>query len=164
MVLAAVAVLAAACGDGGAETSTAAVDSLSADRSSFTAPQLGGGEFDSASIQGKDTVLWFWAPGCTVCRAEAPNVVAAAAEFEDSVEVIGVAGRGEVDEMDQFLADTDTGGLDHMVDSDGAIWSQYGVAAQPAFAFIDDSGEVEVVVGALGGEALTERMQKLAAA
>ena len=171
IVVAAVALLAAACGDGGSEDSTAAAEpgvSEAAepevtDQVSFTAPQLGGGEFNAASIQGKDTVLWFWAPWCTVCRAEAPDVVEAAAQFDGSVEVIGVAGRGEVPEMEQFLEDTGTGGLDHVVDGDGSIWTQFGVAAQPAFAFIDDSGEVEVFVGALGREALTERMQALAA-
>ena len=164
----AVALFATACGGGGggggSDAATAATEPLSADQASFTAPQLGGGEFDSESIQGKDTVLWFWAPWCTVCRAEAPDVVEAAAQFDGSVEVIGVAGRGEVPEMEEFLTDTGTGGLNHMVDGDGAIWTQFGVAAQPAFAFISDSGEVEVFVGALGLEALTERMQALASA
>lgn len=164
IVVAAVALLASACGSGGSDAGTAAAELRLADRASFTAPQLGGGEFDSASIQGKATVLWFWAPWCTVCRAEAPDVVAAAAQFDGSVQVIGVAGRGEVPEMEQFLADTGTGGLNHLVDSDGAIWTQFGVAAQPAYAFIDDSGKIEVFVGALGRKALTERMQALAAA
>ena len=164
IVVAALAVLAAACGDGGSDDSTAPAEPQLTDTAEFAAATVGGGEFDAASIQGKDTVLWFWAPWCTVCRAEAPDVVEAAAEFDGSIEVIGVAGRGELAEMEPFVADTGTGGLQHMVDDDGAIWSQFGVAAQPAFAFIDDDGEMEVFVGALGREALTERMQALAAA
>lgn len=127
----------------------------------FTAAQIGGGEFDAASIQGKDTVLWFWAPWCTTCRSEAPDVLDSAAEFDGSVQVIGVAGRGEVADMEDFIGDTGTGDLVHLVDGDGSIWSQFEVISQPAFAFIDDSGDVEVVSSALGREALTERMQAL---
>ena len=166
IAVAAVATIATACGGGGDDAADGAdpVDASPAEQATFTAPTIGGDEFDAVSIQGQDTVLWFWAPWCTVCRAEAPDVVEAAAAFDGSVEVIGVAGRAEVAEMQEFVDDTGTGGLEHLVDGDGSIWTQFGVAAQPAFAFIDDSGEVEVFVGALGGEALTERMQALSAA
>ena len=127
----------------------------------FTAAQLGGGELSSASFAGEDTVLWFWAPWCTVCRAEADDVVAAAAALDGEVEIIGVAGRGEVSDMEGFVSDTATDGLTHVVDADGSIWSAYEVYAQPAYAFIDDSGEVEVFVGPLGEKALVERMTDL---
>jgi thiol-disulfide isomerase/thioredoxin len=123
---------------------------------------LGGGEIDSSALAGTDAVLWFWAPWCTVCRAEAPNVVAAAGALEGSVRVVGVAGRGEVAEMQAFVSETGTGGLDHAVDVEGAIWADYGVVTQPTFAFIDDGGDVEVVVGALGRAGLEERMRRLA--
>lgn len=130
----------------------------------FEAAKLGGGTLSSASLAGKDTVLWFWAPWCTVCRAEAPDVNATAAAFEGEVDIIGVAGRGEVPEMEDFVSDTETGGLSHIVDDSGDIWSGYGVAAQPSFAFIDDEGNVEVHVGALGEDGLTERIEALLAA
>lgn len=108
-------------------------------------------------------MLWFWAPWCTVCRAEAGNVVAAAAKFDGKVEIIGVAGRGELPEMEAFLVETGTNGLTHVIDSDGAIWASYGVAAQPAFAFLDDSGSVKVFIGALGESGLAEQLNKLVA-
>lgn len=131
---------------------------------SFTAERLGGGELASSAFEGQDTVLWFWAPWCTTCRAESPHVLAAAANVAGDVEVIGVAGRGEVSDMEGFVADTGTGDLTHVVDADGSIWSSFGVVTQPTFAFIDASGEVELVVGAQGEQALTDRMQALAAA
>lgn len=160
-LLAPVLLVAAACSSGSDEGSAGQAESGRAGFAAFEAPVLGGGAFDSASIEGRDTVLWFWAPWCTSCRAEAPDVVATAAEFEGSVEVIGVAGRGQVDEMEQFVAETGTGGLDHVVDGDGSIWTGFGVIGQPAYAFVDDSGEVELHVGSLGGEALRERMAAL---
>ncbi len=159
--------LGAACGSSGTNSNGAASGSGGegeAAAAAFTAPKLGGGELASSSFAGQDTVLWFWAPWCTTCRGEADDVVASAAALDGSVEIIGVAGRGDVPEMEDFLSDTGTGGLTHVVDADGAIWSGYGVASQPAYAFIDDSGDVEVVFGALGADALTERMQDLAEA
>jgi len=86
------------------------------------------------------------------------------ASFAGKVEVVGVAGRGEVAEMEGFVSDTSTGDLTHVVDADGAVWSAYDVFAQPACAFIDDSGSVEVFVGALGEKGLVERMNALAEA
>lgn len=162
--------VAAACGDGddsassgttagtagGAATATAAP-------ATFTAERIGGGDFDSAELEGRSTVLWFWAPWCTTCRSEAPEIVETAAEFDGTVEVIGVAGRGDLAAMEQFVEQTGTGGLDHIVDDDGSIWTDFGVAAQPAFAFIDADGEVDVFVGTLGGDGLADRMQALAA-
>ena len=146
--------------DGNPATSTTGAPAP-ADLLSFTSETLEGAEFTGSAIEGKDAVLWFWAPWCTVCRSEAPNLAATAAKFDGKVEVVGVGGRGEVPEMEAFVEETSTGGFDHIVDADGSIWARFGVAAQPAFAFIDDSGEVEVVVGALGEKALTERLDQL---
>lgn len=152
---------AAPAGDGPSAGSGGDSAGAAAGGPTFTAARIGGGEFDAASIQGKDTVLWFWAPWCTTCRSEAPDVLESAAEFDGSVQVIGVAGRGEVADMEDFIGDTGTGDLVHLVDGDGSIWSQFEVISQPAFAFIDDSGDVEVVSSALGRDALVERMQAL---
>jgi thiol-disulfide isomerase/thioredoxin len=155
----------AACG-GGSKAVTAEVASSASGSGSdvtFTAAKLGGGTLSAASFKGKDTVLWFWAPWCTVCRGEAPNVTAAAAAFNGKVDVIGVAGRGEVPAMNGFVSDTKTGSLTHVVDDSGAIWSSYGVAAQPSFAFINQDGKVKVIIGALGKDGLTQQMNALVA-
>ena len=153
----------AACGGGNGEGTGGAASSAEAPPAgvTFKAAKLGGGTLSSTSFKGKDTVLWFWAPWCTVCRGEAPNVTATAAEFKGKIDVIGVAGRGEVPAMADFVSDTDTGSLTHVVDESGTIWSSYGVAAQPSFAFINDDGTVEVVIGALGKAGLTKRMKAL---
>jgi thiol-disulfide isomerase/thioredoxin len=163
-VLAPLLLVAGACG-GGAETgdAQAAEDPPAAEPVAFSAAVLGGGDFDASSIAGQDAVLWFWAPWCTSCRAEAPDVLESASEFEGQIEVIGVAGRGEIAAMERFVSDTGTGDLLHIIDEDGAIWSEFDVFSQPAFAFIDDEGQVDVFVGTLGKEALSERMRVLAA-
>jgi thiol-disulfide isomerase/thioredoxin len=165
-VYATVALALAACGgDGsdGAVPTSGASGEAAATNPAFTAATLGGEDLDSGSFEGKDTVLWFWAPWCTVCRGEAPNVNAAAAALDGEVQVVGVAGRGQVSEMEDFVSDTDTGGLTHVIDESGEIWSSYEVVSQPTFAFIDDDGTYDIVVGAMGEDALVERMTALAA-
>ena len=99
--MAAVLVLATACGSGAQDGLEDAAPDAPAPLE-FSATQLDGQPFEGEGLRGTDTVLWFWAPWCTSCRAEAPGVVEAAAEFEGSVEVIGVPGRGSTDEMADF--------------------------------------------------------------
>ncbi|MDP9407271.1 MAG: redoxin domain-containing protein [Actinomycetota bacterium] len=162
--------LVAGCGEespgttaGSGTAAQVAPSATGADAPAFTAATLDGAEFDSAArfAQGP-TVLWFWAPWCTICRTEAPEVLAVAEEFAGDVTVVGVAGRGEVDEMVDFVADTGTGRLEHVVDRDGAIWSEFGVVAQPAFAFVGRDGQVEVFNGALPPDDLRAAARSLA--
>ncbi len=118
---------------------------------------LQGVAFDPTAIEGRPVILWFWAPWCTICRSEGPYVAQVAAELEaegSEVVLLGVPGRGETVEMDDFVADTGTGGITHVVDADGAVWRAYGVFSQPAFALLSADGEVTVVQGALGADGL----------
>jgi thiol-disulfide isomerase/thioredoxin len=117
--------------------------------------------FDGAALAGGDSVVWFWAPWCTSCRAEAPEVAEVAERFGADITLIGVPGRGELDAMRSFVDDTGTGSITHVADTNGAIWSAFGVYGQPAFAFIDDDGSVEVFIGGMGGDALAERIDEL---
>ncbi len=125
------------------------------------ADTVDGETFDAASLAGRPAVLWFWAPWCTICRAEAPTVVQAATRLHDSVTFVGIAGRGERPAMQQFVADTATSNFAHVADDDGKIWNDFGVIGQPAFAFIDAAGNVEVVNGSLTSAELLARARAL---
>ena len=82
----------------------------------------------------------------------------------DQVTFIGLPSRSDdIQSMVDFVESTDVGGFDHLIDADGAIWTELNVRDQPAFAFIDDNGAVDVNVGALGVEELTSRAEALIA-
>jgi thiol-disulfide isomerase/thioredoxin len=127
----------------------------------FSARTVDGGEFDAAELAGTPVVLWFWAPWCTICRAEAPDVASVAAEYAGRVEVLGVAGRGEVAAMQDFVADTGTGELRHVVDDDGSVWTRFGVISQPAFVFVSSTGTTESFAGSLDREQLRTVVDEL---
>ncbi|MCB7136597.1 redoxin domain-containing protein [Cellulosimicrobium marinum] len=147
----------AADDDDAATTPTAVPEALQ-----VSGTTVDGSSLDLASLAGEPVVLWFWAPWCTVCRGEAPDVAQVAADLEGEVTFVGVPGLGEVDAMRGFVADTGTGGFDHLVDADGAVWNHYGVVSQPSYVLVAPDGSSELVVGALGGDRLADEAARLA--
>ncbi len=139
-------------GAGGAPSASAST--VAGPQLDFQATTLDGAAFEAATLKGRPVALWFWAPWCAICRLKAPTITAVAKEYAGKVEIIGVAGRGTVEEMKGFVADTGTGELTHITDTSGAIWQQYGIVTQPAFAFISQDGSTETFVGAIGTEEL----------
>ena len=127
----------------------------------FTSVTLAGESVTQATYEGKPTIMWFWAPWCTVCRAEAPTLAEAATELDGSVEVVGVAALGSIDDMNTFVADTGISNFTQLADPDAEVWSVFGVASQPAFAFISADGSIDVVQGSLGKDEILERAANL---
>lgn len=126
----------------------------------FTAPTVDGGEIDGADLHGRPVVLWFWAPWCTICRAEASSVAEAAERYEGEVEFIGVAGNGATDEMKEFVDSTGTGGMRHIIDEDGSIWSGFEVTIQPSFSFLRESGTFLTYSGKISEKDLDQRISE----
>jgi thiol-disulfide isomerase/thioredoxin len=119
---------------------------------------LDGGTVDVPALGDKPVVVWFWAPWCPNCRAMAPDLASVAADYGDRVEFVGVAGRGDRPEMDEFVEGTGTGGIAHAIDADGSVWAAFGVVTQPALAFVDIDGSVELVSGVQRRDALEQRL------
>lgn len=128
----------------------------------FSGTTLEGSDLDATSLKGQPSVFWFWAPWCTVCRSEAPGVERVAAALGDNVEFVGVPGRGEVPAMKQFVTQTGTTSLAHVIDDDGALWKRFGVTSQPSFVFVSASGDVTAVRGAMKESDLRRTVADLA--
>ena len=127
----------------------------------FSSTTLEGQSVTQADYEGKPTIMWFWAPWCSVCRVEAPTLSKVASELDGSVDVVGVAALGSVDEMKTFVSDTGIENFSQLADPDAEVWSVFGVAAQPAFAFISADGSIEIVQGSLDENAILERAATL---
>jgi thiol-disulfide isomerase/thioredoxin len=127
----------------------------------FSSVTLTGESVTQANYEGKPTIMWFWAPWCTVCRAEAPTLAEVATELDGSVDVVGVAALGSIDEMNTFVTDTGISNFSQLADPDAEVWGVFGVASQPAFAFISADGSIDVVQGSLGKDAILQRAADL---
>lgn len=75
---------------------------------------------------------------------------------------VGVAGRDDLESINEFITTLGVASFDHAVDDDGTLWRSYGITTQPSFIFIDDSGEMTTHVGALGIEGLSNQLSALA--
>ena len=67
----------------------------------------------------------------------------------------------DIESMVDFVNDNLVGDFEHLIDNEGVIWSALDIFDQPAFAFVNDDGTVEVNVGSFEEAELAERVQAL---
>jgi len=89
------------------------------------------------------TLLWFWAPHCTFCMREAPEVVEFSAEYGDDVRIIGLGAQDSLDQAVDFVSSTGTEGLVMVWDATGESWIHFEVTSQPTVIVLSADGEVE---------------------
>ncbi len=71
----------------------------------FTFERLGGGAIDPTALQGKTTLLNFWAPGCPPCVQELPVLASLHETLQGKgIQVLGIA-LAPPEEVEQFLAE-----------------------------------------------------------
>ncbi|NGY66528.1 protein disulfide oxidoreductase, partial [Lentzea sp. NEAU-D13] len=132
------------------------------DQLKFTAKTVDGKDLNGADLAGKPVVLWFWAPWCPKCQREAPGMAAASKEHSGKVTFLGVAAQDKIPAMQQFVQKYNLQSFQHVADEDSAVWKRFGVTAQPAYAFIDASGKVDIVTSQLSEQDLKQRLSTLA--
>jgi len=84
-------------------------------------------------------------------------------QFEGRAQIIGVASRDTIEQIEAFVADTGVDTFPHAADIDGDVWAFYGIGSQPAFVFINDDGTFDTRLGSLDEDGLTERVEQLLA-
>ncbi|TDO29870.1 thiol-disulfide isomerase/thioredoxin [Kribbella sp. VKM Ac-2527] len=129
-----------------------------ADLLNFTARTVTGATFDGRRLAGKPVVLWFWAPWCATCRAQAGWVSALAEKYAGKVSVVGVGG------LDASAAVRDYGaalsGFPQLDDANGRIWTRFGVIVQSSYVVLDAAGRVQFQ-GYLDNDELDRRVAQL---
>jgi thiol-disulfide isomerase/thioredoxin len=125
----------------------------------FTATELDGSAFQGESLKGKPAVLWFWAPWCPTCRAQAPAVSALAEEYDGRVAVIGVGGLDSESAIRNLAVEIQY--VTHLVDDEGVAWQHFQVTAQSTYTVIGADGEIKAE-GYLDNDQLAELVASLA--
>ena len=151
--------LAAGCGSSAssAETPKAASGVLG-----FTGKTIDGEPFDAAALAGKPALLWFWAPWCATCAAQAGSVTNVQAEYGDRLNVLGIAGMGDNADMHEFVSDLEVGSVRNLDDEAGVLWKKFGITEQSTYVLVDRSGKV-VTTGYLDDLELTTKVKSLVA-
>lgn len=108
----------------------------------FESQTLDGAAFSGASLAGRHTVLWFWAPWCATCAGQAASIRDMFAEYADEVAIVGVAGLGKESEMREFLDDFEIAGVTTLNDQSGEVWRRFEVVEQSTYVFLDRSGSI----------------------
>jgi cytochrome c biogenesis protein CcmG/thiol:disulfide interchange protein DsbE len=131
--LAVFAVVLTACG--------AAVDGSTTDLEDI--PHVSVEEFQ-AHLAGLDVpaVVNVWASWCLPCRAEAPLLDAAAIEYGDRIEFIGIDVADEQSAAKAFLGEFGLDGLDQYFDPDRAIPNSLAGFGTPITFFFGPHGEL----------------------
>ena len=127
----------------------------------FTGTTLDGQTFNAATLAGKPVLLWFWAPWCPTCAAQAPDVLDLQRTYAGKLGILGVAGLDDQNNMQPFVDRTKTKGITHLADPKGDIWRRFEVTQQSTYVLLDGSGNV-TVTGVLGGDELRAKVAALA--
>lgn len=124
-----------------------------------TTDLVSGDQIDGTDLLYKDVVLWFWAPWCPICDAEAGAFTNAMADFPDDVTVLGVAGLGDVPTANTFIEDhPGVESFPHIYDEDGSIWRGFGVTGQPTMVLINQDGRSQSYSGGYGKNDIVDKV------
>lgn len=169
VLLLALAVVAAAC-SGGSSVETGERPDLprSAAAASSPLPEVAVWDVgDSEWVQFADLVpadkpvlLWFWAPHCPACAAEAPGMKEFSEAHADTVEVIGIGTQDDAGMAADFV---EQHGIPFQMlwDESFETWAAFGISAQPATALFSADGEM--LGGWMGGMPEEQVLELLAA-
>lgn len=110
----------------------------------------------------RPTLLWFWAPWCGVCNAEAAHIQQLAAEHGDELSVVAIGGRDNIRAGRAFRDQHELDAPNLVFDEPHTVWEAYGIPAQPAAVLLDQDGrERDRWYGPVTNDVLLERAREI---
>ena len=102
------------------------------------------GKLSLNELRGKIVVVNFWASWCVACRAEHPDLVAAAAAYRDAgVQFVGVTYQDRPENSKAYLDEMGRGeGYLNLTDPGQRLSIDFGVFGVPETFFIDQKGKI----------------------
>jgi peroxiredoxin len=110
----------------------------------FTLTTLTGETFTLSELRGKPVVLNFWATWCPPCRAELPELEAAAERHDGEIVIAGVNQAEATDQVREFAEAMDLGFVIPL-DVDAQVSREYGARSLPTTFFIDREGIIRQI-------------------
>lgn len=103
---------------------------------------LAGGSLSVADLAGgeRPVLVWFYAPHCPSCAAEAADVERFSKAHRDVVDVVGLGTQDSVEEARAFVAEHELRTPRMLYDASFASWQQLGIRGQPAAMLFDRDG------------------------
>lgn len=95
----------------------------------------------SYGADGQSTLLWFWAPHCPFCKAEAPKLLDFNRQHGAEIKVLGLGAQDDLDQAEGFVGETNTASLTMVWDRTGRSWVHYRVTNQPTVILLDANGK-----------------------
>lgn len=88
----------------------------------------------------RPTLLWFWAPWCEICNAEASTVEKMANASGSELRVIAIGGRDSVKAGREFVERHRLKAMTVVYDEPSKVWDGFGIGPQPAAVLLDAGG------------------------
>lgn len=86
------------------------------------------------------TLLWFWAPWCSICNGEAPRIQALAKRARGRLAVVAIGGRDDLANGPAFVERHGLTAPTVLFDESMEVWQHYGIPAQPGAVLLDRKG------------------------